>query len=440
MKKILIIVQKRGNERYSHGNLIQEYIDMKKSQGYSVELIADTTGVMQSLLEEEELWGKEITSAQAEVMFEINRYELVIYLPQEASSLKDAPVYDPDKLDKNMIFYNIGNMIIVNSIDPQNELSSDEAIKSPGSDIFSDEPEVDEEKPSEDDFVFENRKQAEEMIEEVFSAHDLPTDKDDFEQPETQTVFEQKPLRPEGEGLQENHDISENPENEGKSDNSYLQNLSREELFEETGQQNQIKKELNEDGLALEDPYSDLSVKSALLQKNADGNADWENISAHAVISISEDGIDIIPQVSEKHRHENEIKKVSYEDTSSRDAETKEELAENIFSEALPQKPSIVRRLWLICPWLLMVLMALLKYENVAWIPFVVSVVGLFSAIISKKSRRQSKTPEWLSVFLALIALIVNFLHAEWMMVIAMPISIMAIVLFIIAGFVDWDH
>ena len=53
-------------------------------------------------------------------MFDINTYDKVIYVPEDAGKSSDILVYDPDTLDKNMIFYHIGNMNLVDSYKGEN--------------------------------------------------------------------------------------------------------------------------------------------------------------------------------------------------------------------------------------------------------------------------------------------------------------------------------
>ncbi len=115
MKKILIIIEECTKIKQDRNELVNEYVNLKKSQGYQIDLIGDTKGLMRDLLEEKEASSKDITSAQADVMFDLNRYEYAIYVPETAKSNQDILAYKPDNLDKNMIFYNIGNMNIISS-------------------------------------------------------------------------------------------------------------------------------------------------------------------------------------------------------------------------------------------------------------------------------------------------------------------------------------
>ncbi len=113
MKKILIIIEQCMQIQQDRNSLINEYVNLKKDQGYQIDIIGDTSGVMRDLLDEKETSAKEMTGAQADVLFDLNRYENAIYVPANAKSSQDILVYKPDDLDKNMIFYNIGNLNIV---------------------------------------------------------------------------------------------------------------------------------------------------------------------------------------------------------------------------------------------------------------------------------------------------------------------------------------
>lgn len=113
MKKILIIIEKCMQIQQDRNDLVNAYVNLKKSQGYQIDIIGDTTGVMRELLEEQEVSVREITGAQADILFDLNRYENAIYVPETAKASQDILVYNPDDLDKNMIFYNIGNLNII---------------------------------------------------------------------------------------------------------------------------------------------------------------------------------------------------------------------------------------------------------------------------------------------------------------------------------------
>ena len=112
MRKLLIIIEKPMDMQSIRNNLVNEFVNTKKNEGYQIDIIGDSTGIMKDLLEENEISVKEITSAQADVMFDLNRYEHAIYVPETANANQDILVYDPNQLDKNMIFYHIGNLNI----------------------------------------------------------------------------------------------------------------------------------------------------------------------------------------------------------------------------------------------------------------------------------------------------------------------------------------
>ena len=168
-----------------------------------------------------------------------------------------------------------------------------------------------------------------------------------------------------------------------------------------------------------------LSHQEESVSSNTFGNID--EIHSDSLITISSDGVTTTSG-------ESQADNLMQEPTSDTESATEREQHE------IKRGVSIPRRLWLLAPWIIMGLMTILQYEKVAWIPFILSVLALFGAILSKKSRRLSKTPEFLCIIMSVLALIVNFIYPEWMVAIALPISIMGIILFFIVGFVNWDN
>lgn len=445
MNKILVIVKKQDGGFSGNEYLINEYIAMKRSQGYVVELIGDLTGVLKSLLEEEELWGIEISSAQAEVMFGLDRYELVIYIPEGACSLKDMLVYDPQKLDKNMIFYNIGNMSIVRSLKAEDKTDESADPSRSGSDDTQrrEEGSVDPEEISGAELASSTGAEtapegsmSEDMgstVEEIAGSVDPKERISSAELGEASegtnreegfegTLF----CDEEGPGDAPIHSEGcEEPSVDGSSGDAPDGDAAgssedSEPLQDERSSDASDTADLSEDEMSCQDPdlYDYMS-----------------EISSDKVILLSEGGIPLSDGSLQKEHPES-----SSEGVFSSDHSKMEGAEQRPTEEFVAKRPSVIRRLWLLCPWIIMGLMSILNYEKIAWLPFIIAVVGLFGSLISKRSGAYSKTPEWLCIFLALIALIVNIVHPAWMKAIGLPISMMAIVLFITAGFVVWDH
>ncbi len=474
MKKILIIVKRQFGSGHSNTQLINEYVEAKKSQGYQLELIGDDTGVLKELLDEQELWGKKITSAQSNVMFELGSYELIIYVPEEAAELQDILVYDPNKLDKNMIFYNIGNMLIVDSLgeedlqqrieglteraeqveslptetshsaDSDAEDSNSENSDAQNGTTF--ETQVSEEKNEEslqEDLMPDAL--AAESESEVFVSDEV-TDMEESDEQNSEFIADADFVEPEG-ATAENaetyetvaQDISSTETNEAKdeSETDSTEEYSGEapnmqehfssnySVIGENGESVSTDEQKTEETKAREIGEKTESVQEEVPSSNILDNID--EIHSDSLITISSDGLTTTSAESYSQNP-------AQESTHGHESATEPEHHE------VKKGVSIPRRLWLLVPWIIMGLMTILKYEKVAWIPFILSVLALFGAILSKKSRRLSKTPEFLCIIMAILALIVNFVYPEWMAVIALQISIMGIVLFFIAGFVNWDN
>lgn len=128
MKKILVIVEQRAQSQETLNTLVNAFIDQKKQEGYRLDVIGDASGILRALLEEQELPTRTITSAQADVMFALNRYKNVIYVPAHAVQNRDILVYDPEQLDKNMIFYHLGHL----SIQPRDGAITDSSAQQGG--------------------------------------------------------------------------------------------------------------------------------------------------------------------------------------------------------------------------------------------------------------------------------------------------------------------
>ncbi|MDO5096297.1 MAG: hypothetical protein Q4D65_07010 [Peptostreptococcaceae bacterium] len=486
MKKILIIVKRPFGSKHSNTQLINEYVETKKSQGYQLELIGDDTGVLKELLDEQELWGKKITSAQSNVMFELGSYELIIYVPEEAADLQDILVYDPNKLDKNMIFYNIGNMLIVDSLGEEDlqqsignaserENHTDDAMLQSENSFSADD---NEQQVTSESFVSESESEVEEPMTETFdeSVQEESVMADDaFEEAENQVSIADEAADMQT-ADEQNFGLTTETEFDASVEAQEDDSLVVNELSETQAQENlSTEAETNEaqdgsetdssesDSTEVRDMQDDFSSNYSVIGENEtpvtadeqkadeavapeiEESSGFEAASDSQEVSTSNvlDNIDEIHSdslITISSEGVTTTSGESYAETSAQESVTESESVTEPEHPEVKKGVSIPRRLWLLVPWIIMGLMTILKYEKVAWIPFILSVLALFGAIISKKSRRLSKTPEFLCIIMAVLALIVNFVYPEWMVAIALPISIMAILLFFIVGFVNWDN
>lgn len=111
-QRMLVIKEVLGERNELAFALVEPYIKERLEEGCFVNVHETDHRDLKSLLEEEELWRGEITQEEINLMFDINTYDKVVYIPQEATKPSDILIYNPEKLDKNMIFYHIGNMEI----------------------------------------------------------------------------------------------------------------------------------------------------------------------------------------------------------------------------------------------------------------------------------------------------------------------------------------
>lgn len=109
-QRILVIKEVLGARNDIAFSLVEPYIKERLREGSFVNVHETQSNVLKSLLEEEEIWHGEIIQKEIDLMFDINSYDKVVYVSQDALKPSDILVYDPDELDKNMIFYHIGNM------------------------------------------------------------------------------------------------------------------------------------------------------------------------------------------------------------------------------------------------------------------------------------------------------------------------------------------
>lgn len=474
MKKILIIVRKRSDSKNVSTQLINEYVESKKSQGYQLELIGDEVGVLKELLDEQELWGKKITSAQSNVMFDLATYERILYVPEHAETQQDVLVYDSSKLDKNMIFYNIGNMLIVDTLEqddaPQDEQKADavnheampQQVESDlsgevGAQNVENRHEEENNVESNAEVVGVNSGEEENLIDEAMAEenHLLSETTQEMQETEGEQEIEVDPEQAPQEEIQPAQEEIQSTQDSEQQE----QSLSQNEKVDDFASNYSVIGEMPTDdfgageesnpqeNVETEDSLAELSEQPGLadmqepdlnsVEESADRAYESENAEGQAKSTLS--AIDEISSDSIITISENEIRT----DMPYQPPQTPQE------SEVMPSVQegqvstkglSVPRRLWIIAPWIIMPLMALLKYEKITWIPFILSVLALISASIPKKTRHLSKTPEFLCVFVALVALMVSFVYPQWMLSIAIPISAMAIVLFLLVGTVHWDN
>lgn len=123
-QRILVIKEVLGERNELAFSLVEPYIKDRLREGSFVNVHETQGTVLKSLLEEEDIWQGEITQQEIDIMFDINSYDKVVYVAQEAAKPSDILVYNPDDLDKNMIFYHIGNMTVKDKYDIKEEVSS----------------------------------------------------------------------------------------------------------------------------------------------------------------------------------------------------------------------------------------------------------------------------------------------------------------------------
>lgn len=109
-QRILVIKEIIGQRNELAFSLVEPYIKERLKEGSFVNVYETENTILRSLLEEDEIWQAEIIQKEIDLMFNINGYDKIVYVPQDAVKSSDILVYDPETLDKNMIFYNIGNM------------------------------------------------------------------------------------------------------------------------------------------------------------------------------------------------------------------------------------------------------------------------------------------------------------------------------------------
>lgn len=120
-QRILIIKEVLGERNELAFSLVEPYIKDRLKEGSFVNVHETKSTVLKSLLEEDEVWNTEIIQQEIDIMFDINSYDKVVYVPQEAAKPSDILVYNPEELDKNMIFYYIGNMTVKDKYEVNDE-------------------------------------------------------------------------------------------------------------------------------------------------------------------------------------------------------------------------------------------------------------------------------------------------------------------------------
>lgn len=119
-QRILVIKEVIGQRNELAFSLVEPYIKERLKEGSFVNVYETGNTILRSLLEEDEIWQAEIIQKEIDLMFNINSYDKIVYVPQDAVKSSDILVYDPETLDKNMIFYNIGNMQVKEQYDTIN--------------------------------------------------------------------------------------------------------------------------------------------------------------------------------------------------------------------------------------------------------------------------------------------------------------------------------
>lgn len=107
LKRILVIQEQIGYENKKALALVGPYIDNKIMDGVEVVQYKATHHILGQLLEEEELTDTKVSQSDIDIMYSLNSFDKVVYVSQEASVPADILIYDPEKLDKNMIYYHI---------------------------------------------------------------------------------------------------------------------------------------------------------------------------------------------------------------------------------------------------------------------------------------------------------------------------------------------
>lgn len=124
-QRILVIKEVLGERNELAFSLVEPYIKDRLKEGSFVNVHETQGTILKSLLEEDDIWQGEITQQEVDIMFDINSYDKIVYVAQEAAKPSDILVYNPDDLDKNMIFYHIGNMEIKDKYEIKDEIKTD---------------------------------------------------------------------------------------------------------------------------------------------------------------------------------------------------------------------------------------------------------------------------------------------------------------------------
>ena len=141
MKQRILVIKEVFEERNELAfALVEPYIKERLGEGSLVNVHETHCTVLRSLLEEEDIFQGDITQEEINLMFDINTYDKVIYVPEDAGKSSDILVYDPDTLDKNMIFYHIGNMNLVDSYEGANMNKDSGSEKPLYEDAFAEGP------------------------------------------------------------------------------------------------------------------------------------------------------------------------------------------------------------------------------------------------------------------------------------------------------------
>lgn len=440
MKKLLIIIKKPMAMKTTRNNLVNEFVNSKKKEGYQIDIIGDTSGVMRDLLEENEVRAKEITSAQADVMFDLNRYEYAIYVPETANTNQDILVYNPDQLDKNMIFYHIGNLNIISrkALNHTRE-ENKEALKGFTTDKGDYTDNIDKAFTAEGVIGDEYDKSGAERLEEIQGV---------FNEDKTQLAEQiARAEQDEVKAIQEKRDNISITE-DYKADGCDIE--PTEDALERTREDNKeslrgfttdtgdytdnIDKAFTAEGV-IGDEY-DKSGAERLEEIKDVFNQSEEEVKSQ-IASAEQGSVESIPKISLDEKvtvGEPAKKKDNFVDGPISSPSRGQEIA-----AIQENKLSLVRKIWLVLPWIVMALMGQLKYESIGLAVLVVSLLGLILAFLSKNQKQVPKTAEGVSLLLAAVATGVELANPAWIQRIAPMLGALGMILFVVIGNIKWE-
>ncbi len=397
MKKILVAISRQQGGSYNE-SMIKKYLEDVQSRGYIVEMMDDHSGDVYRFLEEMPLLG-DLTPYQQELLQHIGDYEHIVYVPARAMNLKDALVYRASS---------IANQPMDSREKEQTSAAQSQQIHHPL-----------------DETALVNETAASDLVGEVYQIESVECNNVASQDENTAAicaVLEGQVELDLGENSNESTEIAL------EQKRSEQVELSQEELVQENLEQtsNDAASYFSSDDTRMVQPLSS------------------ENTSAEDAMgfAVSSDEIeeDIqIPLVENRESIRASVERISMEEILSM-GEAAEQGLLPLITEEKPKKMSAARRVRLLFPWIVMAIMAALGYEKTTWLPFILATFALLITGVSKKYKNLDKTAEWLSVLMAIVALVVGIAYTKWMTAISLPIAMMAIILFVVVGFVDWDN